>query len=117
MERMKCEDVDKLKPLDRLLDDQIKEFGSGRDRVCDKDLDTMMWELGDYENEEPKMEAGEFEGDTPIEENLVERKMIHGSNAQPYYIDDIATAHSLSPETRRRKATSVRRKSPVKKKK
>jgi len=40
---MECEDTDKVKPLDQLLDDQIKEFESGKDRVCDEDLDKMMW--------------------------------------------------------------------------
>jgi hypothetical protein len=48
---MECKDVDKLKPVDELLDDQMKEFESGQERKCDKDLDTMIWKLGDYENE------------------------------------------------------------------
>ena len=67
-EDIKCEDPDKVKPVDKLLDDQISEFESGRDKECDKDLDTMIRELGDYENEEPKTEAGEFEEEGPIEE-------------------------------------------------
>jgi len=88
---MECEDVDKVKPLDRLLDDQMKEFESGKDRVCDKDLDKMMWDLGQYENEEPKSEAGEFEDEKPIEENIVEKKVIFGSHEKPYYMEDDQT--------------------------
>jgi hypothetical protein len=124
---MRCEDVEKIKPLDRMLDDQIKEFRSGEDKECDKDLDKMIWELGDYENEESKTEAREFEEDRPAEEDLVEKKMIHGSNDQPYYIEsaeeeimpgeDTVVAHSISPETRRRKASAVRGRQILKKKK
>ncbi|MGO9138632.1 MAG: hypothetical protein ACLP9S_04915 [Syntrophales bacterium] len=50
---MECEDVDKLKPLNKLLDDQTQEFESGEEKKCDNDLDVMIWELCDYENEEP----------------------------------------------------------------
>lgn len=126
-EDMQCEDVDKVKPLDKLLDDQINEFESGRDKACDKEMDKMIWELGDYENEESPMEALEFDDDKPIEEQLVEKKMIFGSNDQPYYIDstsaqekiveDVVTAHSLSPETRRRKDNAIRGNALHKKKK
>lgn len=94
---MECENVDKIKPLDRLLDDQIKEFDSGKDRVCDKDLDKMMWELGDYENEEPKMEAESFEDEKPMEENLTEKKEIFGSNEVPYYMEDNMAQEEIPP--------------------
>jgi hypothetical protein len=108
---MDCGNVDKVKPLDKLLDDQIKEFESGKDRVCDPELDKMMWELGDYENEEPKMEAKEFADDKPIEEDLVEKKVIFDSDEKPYYIegdltekeflagDEVVSAHSMSPDS------------------
>ena len=107
---MECEDVDKVKPLDKLLEDQIEEFDSGKDAVCDKELDKMMWELGDYENKEPTMEAKDFEEENPIEEELVEKRMIHGSNKKPYYMEDepakedimpgdeVVAAHSISPD-------------------
>ncbi len=104
---MECEDTDKVKPLDQLLDDQIREFESGKDRVCDEGLDKMIWELGDYENEEPKMEAKEFEEDKPIEEVLIEKKAVHGTSKKPYYMksdveeemlpgDDVVAGHSMS---------------------
>jgi hypothetical protein len=117
---MECQDVDKVKPLDRLFDDQIREFNSGGDKECDKDLDEMIWELGSYENKEPETEAGEFEEEKPIEEELVEKKMIHGSNGEPYYFEgesqqeeimageSVVTARSISPETRRRGSKAVR---------
>jgi hypothetical protein len=119
-ERIRCEDTDKVKPLDELLDDQIKEFRSGEDRACDKDLDKMIWELGDYENEEPTTSAAEFGEEKSIEENIVEKKMIHGSNDQPYYIDageNVTKAHSSGPEAGKRRTDSVRGNSPRKKKK
>jgi len=108
---MECDDVDKVKPMDRLLEDQMNEFESGRDRVCDKDLDKMMWELGDYENEASQMEAKEFEEDKPIEELLIEKKVIFGSHEKHYYMEDdpeqddllpgdqVVAAHSMRPDT------------------
>ena len=42
-------DVDIVKPLDRLFENQIREFESGCDRVSDEELKKMMLELGDYE--------------------------------------------------------------------
>lgn len=48
---MEYEDVDKIIPLDRLFEDQIREFESGNDRIGDKELNKMMRELGDYESE------------------------------------------------------------------
>lgn len=122
-----CEDADKIKPLDKLFDDQINEFESGKDKVCDKDLDTMIWELGDFENEEPRQEASEFAEDKPIEEELIEKRMIHGSNDQPYYIDSesaveepaasIVTARTISKERRQKKKNAVSSNPPRKKKK
>ena len=52
----------------------IGEFDSGRDRECDKDLDTLIWELGDYENEEPRQEADEY-----MEEHA-DRRRTRGEN-------------------------------------
>jgi hypothetical protein len=49
MEYMEYEDVDIVEPLDRLFEDQIREFESGSDRVSDKELKKMMRELGDFE--------------------------------------------------------------------
>jgi hypothetical protein len=106
-EGMECKDVDKLKPLDKLLDDQIEEFDSGEDRKCDKDLDAMIWKLGDYENEEPQQEADQFVEEPPIEEELVEKRNVHGTRGRPYFMteENVATARSLSPETRKRSKT------------
>jgi hypothetical protein len=66
---------ERVKPLDTFLNDITREFESGRDRDSDRDLDEMIWELGDYENEEPPMEVLEFGEEVPIEEDLVEKKM------------------------------------------
>ncbi len=65
----------RIKPLDKLLDDMIVEFESGAGRLYNRDLDEMIWEFGDYENEEPLLEASEFKAEVPIEEDLVEKKM------------------------------------------
>jgi hypothetical protein len=46
---MEYEDVDMLKPLDRLFEDHLKEFESGSDRVSDKEVKKMMLEMGDFE--------------------------------------------------------------------
>ena len=72
---MKCNDIDKIKPLDKLLDEKVKEFESGEDRECDKDLDTMIWELGNFEEDEPPQDAGEFAEEPPVEEELVEGRV------------------------------------------
>ena len=116
---MECKDVDKLKPLDKLLDDNIQEFESGEEKKCDKDLDEMIWKLGDYENEEPLSEAGEFTEAPPIEEELVEKRNIHGASGPPSYMaeGDVIMARSISPETSRGKAKAVRDNPPRKKKK
>lgn len=107
---MECKDVDKLKPLDKLLDDQIQEFDSGEDRKCDKDLDAMIWRLGDYENEEPREAADEFREEAPIEEELVEKRNIHGTGGLPSFMaeEDVATARSMSPETGRKRGEAGR---------
>jgi hypothetical protein len=65
---------DKVKPPDKLLDYKMKKFESGRDKAYDRDLDEMIWELSDYENEEPLDEAEDFQKAVPIEEELVENK-------------------------------------------
>ena len=72
---MKCHDIDKIKPLDKLLDEKVREFESGEDRECDKDLDTMIRELGNFEEDEPLKDAGEFAEELPVEEELVERRV------------------------------------------
>ena len=46
---MEYEDVDIVKPLDRLFEDQIREFESGNYRISDRELRKMMRELGDFE--------------------------------------------------------------------
>ena len=46
---MEYDDVDVAKPLDRLFEDQIREFESGSDRISDRELKKMMRDLGDYE--------------------------------------------------------------------
>ena len=104
---MECKDVDKLKPLDELLDDQVKEFESGQERKCDKDLDAMIWKLGDYENEEPRQAADEFAEVPPIEEELVEKRNIHGTGRKPSFMseENVTMAHSISPESRGRRGT------------
>lgn len=66
---------ERVKPLDTFLNDITREFESGRDRYRDRDLDETIWELGNYENEDPPMEIFEFGEEPPIEEDLVEKKM------------------------------------------
>ena len=46
---MEYEDVDKVKPLDWLFKDQIREFESGNFRFSEKELKKMMQEPGDFE--------------------------------------------------------------------
>lgn len=72
---MKCDDDDKMMPLDKLMDQKTKEFESGSDRECDKDLDAMIWRLGDFETEEPPQDAGEFGEELPAEEELIETRI------------------------------------------
>jgi hypothetical protein len=117
---MECYDVDKVRPLDELLDDSIREFDSGRDTACDKDLDRMIWKLGDYENEEPPQEALEYMEDTPIEDELVEKTMIVGGHGRASFREvgeaedsfftgeQLATASSIGSETREKRTTVAR---------
>jgi hypothetical protein len=128
-ESMHCIDTDKVRPLDELLGDNIGEFDSGRDKECDKDLDTLIWELGDYENEEPRQEADEYMDDTPIEDELVEKTMIVGRNGRASFKEvpeedessftgeQLALASSIGPETRRKRTKTASGRKPVKKKK
>jgi hypothetical protein len=118
---MECPNVDKVKPLDELLDDKVREFESGRDRVCDEELDTMIWELNDYENEEPPQDAKEFRKDTPTEEDLVEKAMKAGRRGRasftespvaaesPFIQEDFATASSIGSETGGRRTKAARK--------
>lgn len=106
---MECHDADKLKSLDKLLDDKIASFDSGKDRECDRDLDAMIWELGDFENEEPPQEAEEFAEEPPIEEELVEKITVGKGGRQaslrgagPAGVD-LASAHSLGRESRKKR--------------
>lgn len=118
---MRCIDVDKVRPLDEILGDNIGEFDSGRDKECDKDLDTLMWKLGDYENEEPPQDAEEYMEETPIEDELVEKTMIVSRKGRTSFREvpeveesvftggQLATASSIGPETRRKRTTAVQR--------
>ncbi len=118
---MRCIDVDKVRPLDELLGDNIGEFDSGRDKECDKDLDTLIWELGDYENEEPPQDAEEYMEETPVEDELVEKTMIVGRKGRasfrevPEYEESLftgeqlATASAIGRETRKRRTAAVQR--------
>ena len=117
---MHCIDVDKVKPLDELLGDKIGEFDSGRDKECDKDLDTLIWELGDYENEEPLQEAEEYTEEVPIEDELAEQTMIVGRRGRTSFKEvpeteesfftgeQLATASSIGPETKRKRTKAKR---------
>ncbi len=118
---MECFDADKVRPLDELLDDTISEFDSGRDRACGRDLDRMIWELGDYENTEPPQESEGYMEDTPIEDELAEKTMIVGRRGRASFKEipeaeesfftgeQVATASSITPETRRRRAAAAGR--------
>jgi hypothetical protein len=125
---MRCIDVDKVKPLDELLDDKIGEFDGGRDKECDKDLDTLIWELGDYENEEPLSEAEEYSEEVPIEEELVEKTMTVGRHGRASFREvpeteevlstgeQLATASAIGRETRKKRTKAVRSRISSKKK-
>ena len=121
---MQCHDVDKVKPLDELFDEKAREFGSGEDQECDRDLDSLIWKLGDYESEEPPQAAGEFGEEPPIEEELVEKRLFIAGRGRALFTesgqeDDVAfaMAGSLGPETRKRKGKAVRRGFPARKRK
>ena len=106
-----CEDMDKVKPLDTLLEDQVKEFETGKDAVCDKELDKTMWDLGHFDDEEPVMEAKEFAEENPIEEDLIEKKLVFGRDEKLRYMkdetakeevlpgDELVDVHSMNPDT------------------
>jgi len=112
---MQYSNIDKVKPLDELLNENIREFESGRDRLRDKDLDEMIWELDDLENEEPLQEANEFKREVPTEEELVEKGMKVGRRGKTSFTEkpvlaessfmtaDFATASSIGSETPKRK--------------
>ena len=107
---MECQDVDKVKSLDVLLDDQIKEFESGKEATCDKELDRMMWELSHYDEEAPASEAKEFGDEYPVEEELVEKKLVFGRDKKLSYMkdeganadippgEDVVDVHSMNPD-------------------
>lgn len=107
---MECQDVDKVKALDTLLDDQIKEFESGKEGTCDKELDRMMWELNNYDEEAPAAEAKEFADEYPVEEELVEKKLVFGRDKKLSYTkdegankdilpdEDVVAVHSMNPD-------------------
>ena len=75
---------DHVIPLDELLDEKIKEFESGEEKVHDRDLDKLIWELNDLGNEEPPQDAQEFKAEAPIEEELVEKTMLHTDRGRIY---------------------------------
>ena len=117
---MRCYDADKVRPLDELFGDTTGEFESGRDKVCDKDLDAMIWELGDYQNEEPLQEADEYEDVTPIEDDLVEKTMVVDRKGRVSFAEvpeaeeaifaerTDAFAGAIGGETRRKPTAAVR---------
>jgi hypothetical protein len=117
---MKCINPDRVKPLDELLENITEEYESGRDRVCGKDLDTMIWELGDYENEEPIQEADEYAEETPIEDVLAEKTMTVSRRGRVtlsevpdkeeafFTGETLATASAIGRETRTKRTTSIR---------
>jgi hypothetical protein len=73
-----------LLPIDALINEKIETFDSGEDKEHDHDLDRAIWELGDYENEEPLQDASEFKEEAPLEEELVEKEMIHTDGGRVY---------------------------------
>jgi hypothetical protein len=84
---------DNVRPLNELFDEKMEEFESGEDKEHDKDLDQMIWELGDFENEVPPQDAQEFKADAPIEEELVEKTMQQSEGGrvhlkEPEYLGD-----------------------------
>ncbi len=95
---MECQDVDKVKALDVLLDDQIKEFESGKEATCDKELDRAMWELSYYDEEAPASEAKEFGDEYPVEEELVEKKLVFGRNKKLSYTKDASADKDILPD-------------------
>ncbi len=117
---MDCINVDRVRPLDELLNDQIREFDTGGDKECGRDLDRMIWELGDFENEEPRQEAEEFMEEAPIEEELIEKRRIAGGRGRSSFTggrsaeeiffagERLATAHAIGTEPGRMRNRTVR---------
>ncbi len=104
---MICHDEEKVKPLDETLEDKAKAFESGKDAVCDKDLDTMMWELGDYENEEPPAEAERFEEEPPIEDELIEKTLVVSGTSNVSFKEPRAAEETISSEEKLAVASSI----------
>jgi len=46
---MRYEDVDRVKPLDVIFEDRIREFETGSDDFSSEDLKKSILELGDFE--------------------------------------------------------------------
>ncbi len=88
--------VDKVKPLDELLDDKIDEFESGEEKERDRDLDSMIWELGDYESQEPPEAAAEFQEERQIEEELAEKKVRGSKSGRATFIEPRFEEEKLS---------------------
>ncbi len=87
------DECEEKKLMDKVMEDPNKEF-VGKDRVCDKDVENVLWKL----SEEPKAEeakrlAGKGEaygdGDTGVAESLTKDGTLPG-------IEDVS-AHSVSP--------------------
>ncbi|MGZ6292458.1 MAG: hypothetical protein ACXWMK_09745 [Syntrophales bacterium] len=75
---------ERVKPLDTFLNDITREFESGRDRYRYGDRDEMIWELGDYEPEEPLMEVLELGEEVPNEEDLPEKELRPARGKVPF---------------------------------
>jgi len=87
------DECEEKKLMDRVMSDPNQEF-VGKDRVCDKDVENVLWKLG----EEPtSAEAKNFiagkmviaDGDKSVVDSLVKEGILPG-------IED-ASAHSVSP--------------------
>ena len=66
--------VKKVKPLDELFQEKTAEFESGVEKHQDKELDSMIWELGDYESQEPPQAAEEFQEEGQLEDDLAQKE-------------------------------------------
>jgi hypothetical protein len=87
------DECEEKKLMDKVMEDPNQEF-VGKDRVCDKDVENVLWKLG----EEPKAEeakslagkkAAYGNGDKGVAESLAKDGTLPG-------IEDVA-AHSVSP--------------------
>ncbi len=100
---------EKVKPLDKLIGEKVNEFESGEEKDKDKDLDNMIWELGDYESQEAPQAAEEFKEGPPIEEELAEKELRFvpkekGYLKEPLYVEEevagagkVAEAKTIGP--------------------